>query len=105
VEDHEAEGAELDGILGQFSKRAARPEKDKGPVKADPYIPRALPRRTRPLEAQKLEQYRLATRSLFEDMVILEVPMDLVGDVSKDGVEIDDKAFITLTDPKSPGTG
>jgi len=77
----------------------------KGPVKADPYIPRALPRRTRPLEAQKLEQYRLATRSLFEDVVILEVPMDLVGDVSKDGVEIDDKAFITLTDPKSPGTG
>ena len=105
VEDHEAEVAELDGILDQFSKHAGRPEKDKKPVKADPYIPRALPRRTRPLEAQKLEQYRMATRSLFEDMVILEVPMDLVADVSKDGIEIDDKAFTTLTDPKSPGTG
>ena len=105
VEDHEAEVAELDGVLDQFTKRAGRPEKDKKPVKADPYIPRALPRRTRPLEALKLEQYRIATRSLFEDMVILEVPMDLVADVSKDGIEIDDKAFTTLTDPKSPGTG
>ena len=105
VEDHEAEVAELDGVLDQFTKRAGRPEKDKKPVKADPYIPRTLPRRTRPLEALKLEQYRIATRSLFEDMVILEVPMDLVADVSKDGIEIDDKAFTTLTDPKSPGTG
>ena len=49
VEDHEAEVAELDGILDQFSKHAGRPEKDKKPVKADPYIPPSSPKEDKTL--------------------------------------------------------
>lgn len=35
----------------------------------------------------------------------MQVPMDLVAEVIKDGLGIDDNTVTTLTDPKSPGTG
>eukprot|EP00435_Cladocopium_sp_Y103_P019082 s2279_g4.t1 len=94
------------GVLSEFKKRAEKPVASEEAVPAkDPYIPRALPTRTRPLEMQKLEQYRVLTRSLFEEMIILEVPMDLIADITTDGTHIDDSVFTLLTDPKSPGTG
>eukprot|EP00435_Cladocopium_sp_Y103_P061000 s40_g22.t1 len=99
------EEKEVAGILGTFTKKAFKPEGDPKKERGPPYIPMSLPKRTRPLEAQKLEQYRKMTRALFEDMVIMGVPMDLIADVSKDGTEIDDAVFTTLTDPKSAGTG
>eukprot|EP00435_Cladocopium_sp_Y103_P010122 s4583_g2.t1 len=94
------------GVLGEFKKRAERPAHPGEQVQGkDPYIPRVLPTRARPLEMQKLEQYRVATRDLFEELVIIGVPMDLIADITSDGNTIDDAAFTLLTDPKSAGTG
>ena len=92
------------GLFGNFTKKAVKPQEEdlrtsKGPAK----VPKALPRRTRPLEQVKLEEYRKLCRHLFEELVIHRVEMDLVDSVAKDG-EILDDSFYAYTDPKSAGT-
>ena len=92
------------GLFGSFSKKASIPTSDAPPPKHTPYVPKALPSRTRPVEMAKLEEYRRLTREVFEELVCLSVKMDLVDTVAKDGI-IDDDLFHKFTDPRSAGTG
>ena len=98
-------GLEEIGIFGEFSKKADRPSvSEAAPSRVAPYVPLGLPRRSRPLEEAKLEEFRKLATHLFEELVIHEVEMDLVETVSsKEGV-IDYALFHRYTDPKSAGT-
>ena len=92
----------------QFRKKATPPpdlEKDSREERgAIGYIPKKLPARWGPLEAEKQENFRGLARTLFEDLVILKVEMDLVDSVVEQG-EINDETFYMLTEPRSAGTG
>ena len=93
------------GIFGEFSKKAGRPpDPEARTSQTVPYVPLSLPRRSRPLEETKLEEFRKLATHLFEELVIHEVEMDLVEAVSsKEGI-IDYALFHKYTDPKSAGT-
>ena len=68
------------GIFGQFSKRADRPQESEATTsRVAPYVPLGLPRRSRPLEEAKLEEFRKIATNLFEELVLHEVEMDLLG--------------------------
>ena len=100
-----AKGLDEVGIFGGFSKKAEKPSGSEAiPSRVAPYVPLGLPRRSRPLEEAKLEEFRKLATHLFEELVIHEVEMDLVETVSsRDGV-IDSALFHRYTDPKSAGT-
>lgn len=93
-----------ESFFDSFAKKAVRPSQQDPPPPRREYVPRRLPTRTRPLEAAKLEEFRQLAKSLFEDLIILEVKMDLMDTVSTD-TAIVDELFFKFADPRSPGTG
>ena len=50
-----------------------------------PYVPLGLPRRSRPLEEAKLEEFRKLAPHLFEELVLHAVEMDLLDTCSREG--------------------
>ena len=68
-------------------------------------LPKKLPARWGPLGAEKQENFRKLAKTLFDDLVILKVEMDLIDLVVVVQGEIDDDTFYMLTEPRSAGTG
>ena len=98
----------IPGDIGSFRKRA-----EKGPpVDREDPTPRPVPpiQTKRPvrqsvLDGEKLGVFRSLAVSIFEDLVILQVDMELLPDVMGEKGQIDEKKFELFTQPRSPGTG
>ena len=97
-----------DGFFFKDSKKRAIPPPKGRPslVKEQAQVQKTLPNRTNPVESERLADFRSRCKSLFEDLVILGVKMDIIASVIHTaGAELDLEMFYTLTDPRSPGTG
>ena len=105
---YEPKLASLGNDLDGFRKKAARPKQVAVPVKGTSppkHVPKSFPRRSNPLEQQKLDDYFRRTRNVFEAMVVGNVTMDLVGLVVDEKSDIDDFKFKMYTEPRKVGTG
>ena len=94
-------------IFRDYKKRAVPPPRTPFRLEKEvPKVQKTLPNRANPLEAEKLADFRTKCRTIFEELVILKVKMDLVASVVPSaGSDIDEEMFHTLTDPRSAGTG
>ena len=94
--------------IGSFRKRAEKgppiDREDPAPKQVPP-IQTKRPVRQSVLDGEKLGVFRSLAVSIFEDLVILQVEMELLPDVMGEKGQIDEKKFELFTQPRSPGTG
>ena len=94
--------------VGGFRKKAERgpPAAPENPEPRQvPPIQTKRPVRQSVLDGEKLGVFRSLAMSLFEDLVILQVEMELLPDVMGESNQIDERKFELYTQPRSPGTG
>ena len=94
--------------VGGFRKKAERgpPAALENPEpRPVPPIQTKRPVRQSVLDGEKLGVFRSLAMSLFEDLVILQVEMELLPDVMGESNQIDEGKFELFTQPRSPGTG
>ena len=97
----------LAGVYLESRKKATPPPPDpKGreEPERDRVIPKSLPKRGNPLDSQKLDDFRKMCTTIFEELVVLDVRMDIVDSIF-DGEKIESEKFQALTDPRNPKTG
>ena len=111
IEVEESKEVEVNRMLvGAFlesRKRATPPPPDpigRAELEKQRPIPQSLPKRANPLDSQKLDDFRKMCTTIFEELVVLDVKMDIVDSIF-DGEKIVSEKFQTLTDPRNPGTG
>ena len=105
--EDEVETIDPKDISRDYKKRAVPPPTTPFRLEKEvPKVQKTLRNRANPLEGEKLADFRTKCRTIFEELVILKVKMDLVASVVPiAGSDIDEEMFHTLTDPRSAGTG
>ena len=94
--------------IGGFRKKAGQGpnlgEEDAAPKDLAP-VQKKRPFRRSVLDEEKLITFDKMCQNIFEDLVILEVKMDLLGGVVNEAGQLDEKKLKAFTQPRSPGIG
>ena len=96
-----------EGIGGFRKKAGPGPDLSLGEEgeKDPPPVQKKRPFRRSILDGEKLTTFDKMCQEIFEDLVILQVPMDLLRDIVNEAGQMDEQKLRAFTQPRSPGTG